>query len=119
MDDVQIQVRFTIHDPDTGQDFSDALYFPSWENYQSISSVDLDAMKQLRFNTWKAALNAPQPVVTPEEQQSATVTQIADLLSQGNTLIATLPPDVALPIAQGVADQANTTIGELTQQVDS
>jgi hypothetical protein len=55
----RVQDLFTITDPDTGLQFTDALYF----ELDEYPPADLEQQKQARFDAWKAILDA-----TPVEE---------------------------------------------------
>lgn len=54
-----MQDLFTMTDPDTGLQFTDALYF----ELDEYPPADLEQQKQARFDAWKAILDA-----TPVEE---------------------------------------------------
>jgi hypothetical protein len=70
---IQIQVRFTLTDPDSGVSFTDALYYPL--SHWPVPPDQIEADKQKRFSEWMEALNAPTPAVdTPQETPADDVT---------------------------------------------
>ena len=81
----RIQDLFTIIDPDTGIEFTDAIYYEVGQE-----PVDLAAQKQARFDAWKYAMNNPPPFdPTPEEPdmyESAVIGILEVLVSSGTAL---------------------------------
>lgn len=65
--DERVQVRFTLTDAD-GLSFTDALHFFPAE-YQVLSSKELDALKQARFDAWKAVRATPAVAVELTQEQ--------------------------------------------------
>lgn len=70
-DIIKIQVLFTI--TQDGNTLTDALYFTQ-EQFDALTSEELDQMKQDRFDRWVAniiaASNSPAPEPTEEELQA-------------------------------------------------
>jgi hypothetical protein len=96
--DVQVQVRFTVHDDDLG-DFADALYFPVDE--WPVPDAQLEAAKWERFDAWKAAVTAPapDPEPVPEPSLDDRMQQAVGLAAQATELAAA---------AQAIADSFTT-----------
>lgn len=92
--DVNVQVRFTIHDNESGMDFTDALYYPlaSWP----VPDAQVEADKQARFAAWKEAVSAPTPEVVPDTPEDRRA-QATDLAQRAQDLAAQ-----AAALAEGV-----------------
>lgn len=120
-DQVDIRIMFSLTDPDTGLAYTDALYF-SVADYQALAPGQLEELEQARFDTWKTLIANPPPVSPPlplDQQVAQVVEQIQGLFTQGADLVNTLPPELALPIAQGVADQAQANADAIADQVNT
>ncbi len=65
-DQIFIQHRFTITDPDTGYSFTDALVMPQGE-YEALQEDDIESQKQERFDNWKEAIATPPAEESDEE----------------------------------------------------
>lgn len=65
MDEIEIRVVFEMDHPQHGT-YRDALIIPKAE-YESMTSADVEAMKQERFNRWVDSIENPVAVVTPDE----------------------------------------------------
>jgi hypothetical protein len=82
----RIQDLFTITDPDSGLQFTDAIYYEVGNE-----PADLEAQKQARFDAWKEAINNPPPFdPTPEEPDvyEAAVVAILEVLDDTGTALA-------------------------------
>lgn len=55
MEEIKIQIRFSIND------FNDALYFSQTE-YENTSREQIESLKQERYNNWLAFVENPEPV---------------------------------------------------------
>lgn len=82
-DQIFIQIRFSI--TQKGQTLQDALIIPQAE-YNSLSTDQIQAMKQDRFDTWYTAITTPPD---PADQPSIT-DQLVETVNQMNTLTDTL-----------------------------
>lgn len=112
MDQVQIQVKFTI--TQNGQTLTDALFYTQ-DEYNALTPEQLQADKQKRFDSWQTAINTPPIEPTPDqqftdvtdqitslqEQLDQLTTQQADLATQADpSLVASLTPSLSVTSTQ-------------------
>jgi hypothetical protein len=104
----KVQIRFTVTDDD-GTTFTDAIYVTSAER-AIMDDLDIAAIQQKRFESWKAILAAPAPVV--EIDQAA---QARDLLEQRVAIEAQLDalPDAVVAIAAADMGVSPVLIGPI------
>lgn len=81
-DELHVQVRYTIHDDESGSDFTDALYYPlaDWPPDEAA----MEAEKQARFAEWQQNLRQPEPEAAADAEPSPAdkLTEARDLLSR-------------------------------------
>lgn len=96
-DQVQIQVKFTIQQD--GLTFTDALYFGP-DEYKKLSDSDIEAMKQERFDNYKATIaNARKlPQEQPVEQIASVDDQIESLNASRQTLVEAVAASTGKPV---------------------
>lgn len=88
-DEVHVQVRFTVHDDESGTDFTDALYYPIGE--WPVDAARMDADKQSRYDEWKTATAQPAAEVDDDgEPVEAPQPTAQDRLDEARGLLARL-----------------------------
>lgn len=78
MDEVRVQVQFTKTTPE-GIHFTDALYY-SLDEYAKLSTDEIEAAKQARFDAWQEVIKNPTPIDVKD--QLASITDQIDSLTQ-------------------------------------
>lgn len=71
-DKIYIQIRFTI------DDYSDAIVLTT-DEYDQLSEVDIDRMKQDRYESWLVTKSTPPPQLNRSERLAVIEEQIGVL----------------------------------------
>lgn len=116
-DIVMRQIKFTIEDQ--GYSFTDALFLTE-EEFTSISSAELDALKQARFNNWLSHIQNPtQPdPISPSDQLQGIAEQATQLLQQTQQLAEQVGADISDQL-QVVGEQQATIAQSITDALQS
>lgn len=84
-DQVFIQHRFTITEDD--KTYSDAIVLPI-DEYNALTSKQIETLKQDRFDNWKTAISTPPPEVDPDVAIDDIQAQIDTLQEQKTSYVA-------------------------------
>lgn len=90
---VNAQIMVEFPEKDGYPSFRDAIYLPMNE-YQRLSVSQVEALKQKRYDNFKATLdNQPivEPVPVPEEQPPSSVAQARQILNDALARLDALP----------------------------
>lgn len=114
-DEVKVQIRFTIDDPETGASFSDALYY-SPEVFETLKPEDIELEKHARFDNWKAAVADAQnaPPIDPVIAIANIDDQIDSLKAQRDNQVQDVADTYSIP-----KEQIESAIDAIQAQPDN